>query len=110
MTVNANMDIYHEISEKTQNEDIFISNHAKIRMIQRSISSMDIKSLILNSEVIEHYPEDTPCPSALLLAEMDDIPYHLVIGNCEDHIKLITVYSPNKDEWIDNRIRKGDVN
>jgi hypothetical protein len=79
-------------------------------MIQRSISSMEIKSLILKSEIIENYPDDTPCPSVLLLAKKQHIPYHFVVANCGDHIKIITVYSPNKDEWIDNRIRKGDSN
>ena len=102
------MDILQEINEKTRSEDILISSHARIRMIQRNISSLDIKSLILKSEVIEWYLDDKPCPSVLLYAESNYIPYHLVVGNCDDHIRLITVYSPNKDEWVDNRIRKGD--
>ncbi|MFV2015063.1 MAG: hypothetical protein ACC656_06530 [Candidatus Heimdallarchaeota archaeon] len=38
---------------------------------------------------------------------LNDIPIHLVIGNCEDHIRIITIYQPDEKEWIDNRKRRG---
>ena len=52
------MDILKELNQKTNNEDIFISNHAKVRMIERGISTLSIKSLINNGEIIEQYSDD----------------------------------------------------
>jgi len=83
-----------------------ISNHARIRMFQRNISTKDIKHVIANGEIIENYPEDEPCPSALFLGFIDGNPCHVVVAQCEDHARVITVYQPEKDKWIDYRIRR----
>lgn len=28
------------------------------------------------------------------------------MGICKDQLRVITVYLPDKDEWIDNKVRK----
>ncbi|MFV2015821.1 MAG: hypothetical protein ACC656_10355 [Candidatus Heimdallarchaeota archaeon] len=35
-------------------------------------------------------------------------PYHLVIGICLDHLRIITIYRPNKNKWKNFKIRKDD--
>lgn len=56
--------------------------------------------------IIEDYPHDEPCPAALLLGLANEKPCHVVIAQCDDHARVITVYIPEKDKWIDNRIRR----
>lgn len=36
----------------------------------------------------------------------NEVPFHLVIAVCRDHIRVITVYIPEPDTWIDDRIRR----
>jgi hypothetical protein len=45
-------------------------------------------------------------PSALFLGFIDGKPCHVVAAQCEDHARVITVYHPEKDKWIDYRIRR----
>lgn len=48
-------------------DDFIISNHARVRMFQRNISTGDIGQVVLYGEIIEEYTNDEPCPSALFL-------------------------------------------
>lgn len=75
-------------------------------MFQRNISTREIKHVIINGEIIEDYPHDEPCSSALFLGFTEGKPCHVVIAQCEDHARVITVYVPEKDKWIDYRIRR----
>ena len=83
-----------------------ISNHARVRMFQRNISTEDIRRIIAHGEIIEDYPDDEPCPAALLLGFIEERPCHVVIAQCEDHARVITVYIPEKDKWVDYRTRR----
>jgi len=51
-----------------------VSQHARIRMFQRNISTDDIKEAIMRGEMIEEYVEDEPCPSALVLGFLESTP------------------------------------
>jgi hypothetical protein len=93
--------------EKLIREDKFlISHHARIRMFQRNVSTDDIKSVITNGEVIEEYRNDEPCPSVLMLGFIGTVPYHVVVAECEDHLRVITIYIPEEDKWIDYKRRR----
>lgn len=96
----------NELKEFFLRNSFIISNHARVRMFQRKISTDDIKQIIAHGEIIEDYPDDEPCPAALLLGFSIERPCHVVIAQCEDHVRVITVYIPEKDKWIDNRIRR----
>lgn len=88
-------------------EDAFIiSNHARSRMFQRNISTEDIKEVIISGQMIENYPEDEPCPSALFFGYAKNRPCHIVVAECEDHVRIITVYIPENNKWIDHIIRR----
>jgi len=74
--------------KKFLKEDKFIiSNHARVRMFQRNVSTDNIKGIVMKGEIIEEYPEDEPCPSALILGFSENIPYHVVVAQCEDHMR-----------------------
>ena len=75
-------------------------------MFQRNISTEMVKEIIKNGTLIEEYPEDSPCPSALVLGYWRKQPYHIVVAQCDDHVRIITVYQPDKNKWIDFKIRK----
>lgn len=103
----GNMGVDHNEIKKLFLKDAFIiSNHARIRMFQRNISTEDITSVIAYGEIIEDYPDDEPCKAALLLGFTKQRPCHVVIAQCEDHVRVITVYIPEKDKWVDYRIRR----
>ena len=93
--------------KKFVDEDNFvISAHARVRMFQRNVSTDDIKSVVIKGEIIEEYIDDEPCPSALMLGFLENIPYHVVIAECEDHVRIVTVYIPEEDKWIRYKIRR----
>lgn len=88
--------------------EILISHHARVRMFERNVSTDDLIAIISSGEIIEEYPDDEPCPSLLILGFIDATAYHSVIGLCQDHIRVITVYIPEKDNWIEYRKRRNE--
>ncbi len=100
------MSIDHTRLTKLFLEDNFIiSDHARVRMFQRNVSTEDIGQVVLYGEIIEEYADDEPCPSALFLGYVGGTPYHVVLAQCKDHVRVVTVYCPEKGKWIDYRIR-----
>jgi hypothetical protein len=86
--------------------EILISHHARVRMFERNVSTDDLIAIISSGEIIETYPEDEPCPSILMIGFIEAIVYHAVIAVCTDHIRVITVYIPEEDKWIEYRKRR----
>jgi len=87
-------------------DDYLITSHAKLRMTERGITNASLENGIIEGEIIEEYSNDMPCPTVLLLSMVNNIPLHIVIGLCTDHIRIITCYYPEEKEWIDYRIRR----
>jgi len=52
--------------------------HALERMMERGISRETVKEVLMNGEIIESYPDDTPYPSALFLGWVKHQPFHVV--------------------------------
>ena len=101
------MSVNHDKLKHFLTEDAFIiSNHARSRMFQRNISTENIKEVIIHGQMIEDYPEDEPCPSALFFGYSEGRPCHVVVAECEDHIRIITVYIPENNKWIDHVLRR----
>jgi hypothetical protein len=75
-------------------------------MSERGITNTSLEEGIINGDIIEEYLDDVPCPSVLLLAMINNIPIHIVIGLCTDHIRIITCYYPDEKEWVNYRIRR----
>ena len=87
-------------------DSVIISHHARVRMFERNISTDDLFSTIKVGEIIESYPGDEPCPSLLMLGFIRDRAYHVVLGICDDHLRVITAYMPDDEHWIDTRARR----
>lgn len=93
-------------AEFVKRDAILISQHARVRMFERNILTDDLLAVIATGEIIEEYSDDDPCPSALILGFINHTAYHVVIGLCTDHLRVITVYIPEDEKWKDYRKRK----
>jgi len=96
------------IAELIESGEILISHHARIRMFERNVSTDNLITIISSGEIIEEYSDDEPCPSVLIMGFIDAVAYHTVIAICEDHIRVITVYIPEQDKWIEYLRRRNE--
>ena len=88
-------------------ETIQMSDHCYKRCVERKITYDEIKTAILNGEIIEEYPADYPYPSDLILECRTGKPLHVVTGLSEDYLWIITAYHPDTDKWeSDYKTRK----
>jgi Domain of unknown function (DUF4258) len=97
-----------EIQRQLQTGAFEFTRHAFKRAIERNISEQEIREIGENVEVIEDYPEDKYSPSSLLLGfTQGDRALHLQVSRMEsDSTKIITLYEPDKNEWINYRTRR----
>ena len=60
------------------------------------------------AEVVEDYPEDKYSPSALLLGfTAGGRPLHFQVSFADAPLaKIITIYEPDPNEWIEHRKRR----
>lgn len=84
------------------------SRHAFKRVVERNISARDITQVGTRAEIIEDYPEDKYSPSCLLLGfTAGGRALHLQVSLAETElVKIVTVYEPDPDEWVDYRKRR----
>jgi hypothetical protein len=97
-----------EIRQQLSMGNFEFTRHALKRSIERNISKMEIQETGLNAIIIEDYPDDKYSPSCLLLGftRMNRV-LHLQVSRIEsDTTKIITLYEPDLNEWVDYKIRK----
>ncbi len=84
-------------------EQIAITEHARLRLVERGISVNDIIRCIDTGEIIKQYEDDKPFPSCLILgAAIDGKPIHVVASHDSEWIYLITAYHPDANVWEPN--------
>lgn len=100
--------LIEQIREKFRNQQYEYNLHAVDKSILRHVTRKEIEEAIQNGEVIEDYPDDKYGPSCLIYGlTKDDRPIHIQFSYPERiKIKIITVYKPDPDEWINFRERK----
>lgn len=75
-------------------------------MVERNIDQNEIEEAVLNGEIIEYYPKDKYSPSCLIFGKTrQDRPIH-VVCSLPPTVWIITVYEPDKHEWINSKIRR----
>ncbi|MBM4032172.1 MAG: DUF4258 domain-containing protein [Planctomycetes bacterium] len=84
------------------------SRHAFRRAVERNIGEQEIREAGAEAEVIEDYPHDKYSPSALLLGFTGTgRPLHFQVSWAETPLtKIITLYEPDPEEWVDHRVRR----
>ena len=105
------MALLDSIRDKIARRQYEFSKHAVDQTIMRDISVSELEQAISSrSEVIEDYPEDKYGPSCLVLGFTSaGRPLHLQCSHpARPLIKIITVYEPDPELWIDLRVRKTD--
>lgn len=102
------MSLIEDIQDKIANNAFEFSEHAVTQTIIRTISVQEIREAISNASVIEDYPNDNYGPSVLILGFTHaQRPLHIQCTYpSRPLIKIITVYQPDEQRWIDYRIRR----
>ena len=77
-------------------------------MVERNISEQEIREAGAQAEIVEDYPDDKYSPSALLLGfSFAGRPLHFQVSYADTTLtKIVTIYEPDANEWIDFRKRR----
>lgn len=72
-----------------------------MRLAGRHIGRSDILGAVDGYEIIESYPDDKYLPSYLVLAQQAPDAFHVLFAaDVEaDHVRVVTAYRPDQDEW-----------
>lgn len=97
-----------KIRQKIRQNQFEFSQHAVNQSILRHISVRELREAIEQSEVIEDYPDDKYGASCLLLGfTLMNRPLHIQCSYpSRPLLKIITLYEPNPNLWIDFKLRK----
>ncbi len=97
-----------EIREKIAADLFEFSKHAVDQSILRRISVQDVRDAVRLGEVIEDYPNDKYGPSCLIFGmTTEERPLHIQCSYpARPFIKIVTLYEPDENLWIDHRVRK----
>ncbi len=97
-----------EIRRKVGQGLFEFTQHAVDMGIARHITVRELREAIANAELIEDYPNDKYGPSCLLLGfTLVGRPLHIQCSHpARPRIKIVTIYQPNIELWIDFRVRR----
>lgn len=94
------MILIEELRKLNTAEHYVVTEHARIRLIERGITLDDVICCTANGEIIEQYENDKPLPSCLILGMAIRGRFiHTVISHDDDFIYLITAYYPDEQRW-----------
>jgi hypothetical protein len=97
-----------EICEKIAAGQFEYSKHAVDQSILRRIAVQEVREAVATAEIIEDYPNDKYGPSCLILGFTSvQRPLHIQCSYpSRPIVKIVTLYEPDPDLWIDFRVRK----
>jgi hypothetical protein len=93
------------IREKAERRILFLP-HAFRQMSRpdRMISTLEIRKVIFEGEIIEDYPEDARGHSCLVLGSGEENrAIHVVCAPKDEYLAIITAYVPSSDQWQDDK-------
>ena len=84
------------------------SKHALDQSILRGITVQELHEAIADGAVIEDYPQDKFGPSCLVFGmTKSNRPIHIQCSYpSRKLVKIITLYQPDPEEWIDYIVRR----
>ncbi len=97
------------IVTKIKKRQYEFSKHAVDQSIVRNISVSEIEEAMSgNAVIIEDYPNDKYGPSCLILGyTKNERPLHLQCSYpSRPLIKIVTLYQPDSELWIEDRVRQ----
>jgi len=94
------------IQVAAQQNGLFFTEHAVRQMVKRAIMDTEVQEALSAGEIIEEYPADKYGPSCLILGNtIQKRPLHMVCS-LPPRVRVVTVYEPDPEKWIDNRHRR----
>jgi hypothetical protein len=70
---------------------------------ERMITTVEVRSVIENGQIIEDYPEDSRGHSCLISGKgYNERTIHIVCSPKNEFLAVITAYIPDHDEWSDD--------
>ena len=108
---NLKMSLIDDVRAKIAGDQFEFSKHAVDQAILRSISVHEVREVIASGLVIEDYPTDKYGPSCLLMGfTATGRALHVQCSYpSRPLVKIVTLYEPDPDQWIDVRTRKREV-
>ena len=98
------------IQSQVRSKRYRLTKHATIIRLERGIGMDELERALLEGEIIERYPNDTPYPSCLVLGRRtsgDALHVVCSLGAVEPALRVVTVYEPEDTLWeSDYRTRK----
>ena len=95
--------IIENIISSIRSSHVRITDHADEEAFNDDLTYEEIYSSVIQSEVIEDYPNDKPYPSCLILGKnFLGQPIHSVWAYNQENMwaVLITVYRPDPERWV----------
>ena len=107
-TLKEGMKTIEQVRHQLHTGSFDFSRHALRRTIERNISEQEIRQAGLQATIIESYPGDKYSPSCLLLGfTATGRPLHVQVSLADTQVvRIVTLYEPNPNEWIDYSIRR----
>ena len=97
-----------EIRQKIRDQQYEFSLHAADQSILRRISRREVEEAMRSGDLIENYPSDKYGPSCLILGRTSG--GRAIHVQCTHpgrvRVRIITLYEPSPEEWIDFRARR----
>ena len=102
------MAILEDVRAAAQKRCLFLP-HA-IRQMSRPehmITPTEVRTVVVNGDLIEDYPQDPRGHSCLLLGFGDgNRPVHVVCSPKDEYLAIITAYLPDPAQWSDDFRRR----
>jgi hypothetical protein len=97
-----------QLRSKIAKDQFEFSQHAVDQSIIRHISIQEIREAFENCQIVEDYPDDKYGPSCLVLGfTLANRPLHMLCSYpSRPLVKIVTLYEPDPEEWVDFRTRK----
>jgi hypothetical protein len=102
------MALIDEIRAKFDRNEFEFSRHAVDQTIRRVISVAEVRQAVAKGDIIEDYPHDKYGPSCLVFGMTGQgRALHVQCSYpSRPIIKVITLYEPDPNQWIDFGVRK----
>ena len=82
-------------------DEIILTRHAFVQMFAREITPDAVREVISIGQVVEHYPDDRPYPSQLMLGFIEGRAIHVVVARdqASGRCYVVTAYPPDPERW-----------
>jgi hypothetical protein len=90
-----------EIIQKVSNDQYIYSADADAERKADDLTIMQVEEALLSGTILEMYPDTGRGESCLVVGFATETPIHVVCGERDDKIVLITIYIPKPPKFVD---------